>query len=266
MGTVYEAKDKALERRVAVKVIREDWFGSAEAGERFRSEARLAAGFAHPNVVTVHDYGVEAGVGGFLVMELLDGVTLREDLDRLERLRPLRTIEVLRDVGAAMDAAHRIQLVHRDLKPENIFLVQDETESRGRVKVLDFGIAEIVAPPQDPGATVSTLDKASPRFVGTPAYASPEQLLGGSPDTDWDVWALGVIAYEALIGARPFPGAHSDEWRDGLTAGRFTPVRQHAPDAPGHWQAFFERCFADKRESRPRSARAFVEEFERTLD
>ena len=253
MGKVYEAKDKALDRRVAVKVIREDWVGSAEAEERFRSEARAAAGFAHPNVVTVHDYGVEAGVGGFLVMELLAGVTLKEELNRRQRLTPFQTIEILRDVCAAVDAAHRIRLVHRDLKPENIFLTDDDTESHRTVKVLDFGVARFMPPRQDPEATVSTLGMVAGRFVGTPAYASPEQVAGESPDIAWDVWALSVIAYEVLTGARPFAVIPSREWRDDLAGGRFTPIRQ---------QSFFEWCFAAKSMERPRSAREFLRELE----
>ena len=265
MGKVYEATDSALDRRVAVKVIRDDWIGGAAAAAQFRNEARAAARLTHPNVVVVHDYGVEERAGGFIVMELLDGVTLREELNVREQLSESKTVEILRGVCAAVEAAHRIRLVHRDLKPENIFLAHDETESHRTVKVLDFGIAKFVRPRQDAEATVSNLDTAPGRFVGTPAYASPGQLLGESPDTGWDVWAIGVIAYEALTGARPFTGAPSREWRDDLMAGRFTPIHQHVPDAPTTWQSFFERCFATKPGERPGSARAFLEEFQRTL-
>ena len=123
MGKVYEAVDVALDRRVAVKVIRDEWVHSASAAARFRREARAVAGFAHPNVVTVYDYGVEPGSRAFLVMELLQGVTLREELRRAGRLDAARTLAVLRGVCGAVDAAHRHHLVHRDLKPENIFLV-----------------------------------------------------------------------------------------------------------------------------------------------
>src|SRR5262249_55468341 len=111
MGTVYEATDIALERRVAVKVIREDLVGSPEAAQRFRRESRAAAGFSHPNVVTVHDYGVEAGIRAFLVMELLKGATLRDELTRRKSLEPSRMTEILRGVCAATEAAHRRQLI-----------------------------------------------------------------------------------------------------------------------------------------------------------
>ncbi len=264
MGTVYEATDSALDRRVAVKVIRDDWIGGEAAAGEFRNEARAAARLTHPNVVVVHDYGVEESVGGFLVMELLDGGTLREELKKNERLPESTTAEILQGVCAAVEAAHRIQLVHRDLKPENIFLAED-AELLRTVKILDFGIAKFVRPRQDPEATVSNLDTDPGRFVGTPAYASPEQLLAKSPDPGWDVWALGVIAYEALTGVRPFTGAPSREWRDAMKAGRFTPICQHLPNAPAGWQSFFERCFAPEPRERPRSAKAFLEELQRTL-
>src|SRR5262245_30455287 len=121
MGTVYEACDGALERRVAVKVIREDMVGSPDAADRFRHEALVAASFAHPNVVTVYDFGITANARGYLVMERLNGATLREMLRRDGRLTLPRTLHVMRGVCQAVDAAHRCQLIHRDLKPDNIF-------------------------------------------------------------------------------------------------------------------------------------------------
>jgi hypothetical protein len=127
MGTVYVASDRALGRRVAVKVIREDLVGNADAAERFRREARVAASFAHPNVVTVHDFGVAEGTRAYLVMELLEGVTLRDSLSRQKRFPAAQAMPVLRDVCTALEAAHRRQLIHRDLKPENIFLVAGES-------------------------------------------------------------------------------------------------------------------------------------------
>jgi serine/threonine-protein kinase len=143
MGTVYEATDTALERRVAAKVIRQDLVGSAEAAQRFQREARATAAFAHPNVVTVHDVGVATGTRAFLVMELLNGTNLRDAVAQNGRLPAARTVEILRGVCAAVDAAHARQLVHRDLKPENIFLAQSPTGETP--KVLDFGIAKFVS-------------------------------------------------------------------------------------------------------------------------
>jgi len=147
MGTVYAAADVLLERRVAVKVIREDLVGSAEAAERFRREARAAASFAHPNVVTVYDFGVASGTRAFLVMEILEGATLRERLQAQKRLTTDKLLCIVRDVCAALGAAHCRHLVHRDLKPENIFLVN--TGSGEAAKILDFGLAKFVASSND---------------------------------------------------------------------------------------------------------------------
>ena len=257
MGTVYAATDTALERPVAVKVIREDLVGSAEAAERFRREARAAASFTHPNVVTVHDFGVAAETRAFLVMELLEGRTLRQELQRQKRLSAARTLDTLRGVAAAVEAAHRRQLIHRDLKPENIFLVRSET---GEVpKVLDFGVAKFL-----PAAGDSTLDTGTGLLVGTLHYMAPEQVRGEPVDLSWDLWALAVIAYELLTGARPFAGAGA-EWQGALLAGRFTPIAQHLPEAPPRWQEFFARALALEPAPRPNSAREFLAEFEQAF-
>jgi tRNA A-37 threonylcarbamoyl transferase component Bud32 len=241
MGTVYEAADSALERRVAIKVIRDDWVGSVEAAQRFRREARAAAGFAHPNVVTVHDYGVEADTRGFLVMELLEGRSLRDELELHERLDSARALWVLRGVCGAVEAAHRRQLIHRDLKPENIFLATSEDHSGEVVKVLDFGIAKFLAPAGNDAAT--RLTAATGVIVGTPAYMSPEQLLGGSPNVQWDLWALAVVAYEILTGHLP-------------SAAATTAWDQHA---------FFARCFDTNPAKRPPSAAEFLRQLEAAL-
>ncbi len=258
MGTVYEASDTALERRVAVKVILEDLVGSAEAAERFRREARAAASFTHPNVVTVHDFGVAAGTRAFLVMELLEGVTLREELRRQKRLSAARTLEILRGVSAAVDSAHRRQLIHRDLKPENIFLVRSETEQPA--KVLDFGVAKFLH-----ADAQMTADTRSGLLVGTLYYMAPEQLLGQDAHAAWDLWALAVVSYEMLTGAHPFAVTDPAQWQSALLAGRFTPLAAHLPEAPARWQEFFARALARQPEQRPGSAQLFFSELERAL-
>ena len=208
MGTVYEAVDVALDRRVAVKVVRDEWVHNAMATQRFRREARAVAGFAHPNVVTVYDYGVETGARVFLVMELLSGTTLRDELRRGGRLDAARTLDVLRGVCSAVDAAHQRGFIHRDLKPENIFLVA----GNGPVKVLDFGVAKPLVRDDAAGAGEPPETEVGV-LVGTVGYISPEQLLGDSPDVSWDVWALATVAYESLTGALPFPVESRESWR-----------------------------------------------------
>ena len=141
LGAVYAAMDTALDRRVAVKVIRHDLVTNDDIARRFQVEARIAAAFVHPNVVTVHDFGVTGG-RPFIVMELLTGTTLREELQRQGPFAPAQAIRILRHVCAAVEAAHRRQLVHRDLKPENIFLARSDADEV--TKVLDFGIAKVL--------------------------------------------------------------------------------------------------------------------------
>lgn len=262
MGTVYEATDRALERRVAVKVIREDWVGNFEAAQRFRREARASAAFAHPNVVTVHDYGVEAETRGFLVMELLEGETLRDELNRSKRLDPSRVLHVMRGVCAAVEAAHRRQLIHRDLKPENIFLAR--TGDGESVKVLDFGVAKFLTNDDD-SATRMTVETHTGALIGTLSYMSPEQLLGGKPDVQCDLWSLAVVIYETLLGAMPFTESASGGWRRQVLSGSFTPLKSHISDPPVAWQDFFLRCLSTDRSKRPQSATEFRRELEHAL-
>ena len=184
MGTVYEALDTALDRSVAVKVIREDLLGSASAADRFRLEARAAAGFSHPNVVTIHDFGVAQETRAFLVMELLRGSSLRDELRAHARFTPARTIAILRDLASAVDAAHARHLVHRDLKPENVFLAG---HARSQVKLLDFGLAKVLAGNSDGETAAAT---GAGIIVGTVYYMGPEQLRGLAADVSCDLWAI----------------------------------------------------------------------------
>lgn len=257
MGTVYEATDTALERRVAVKVIHDSLVGSVEAAERFRREARAAASFAHPNVVTVYDFGSVAETRAFLVMELLEGATLREELQAQKRAAPLRVVEIMRGVCAAVQAAHRRDLVHRDLKPENIFLSRGEA---GEVpKVLDFGVAKFL-----PAAAQETADTQSGVVLGTLAYMAPEQLRGQPVDPFWDLWALAVVTYEMLTGVHPFAGLTGADY-SAVLMGRFTPLAKYLPGSPTRWQQFLERALHVDPARRPNSARSFFSELERAL-
>ena len=255
MGTVYVATDAALERRVAAKVIRDDLVGSVDAADRFRREARATAAFSHPNVVTVHDFGVDRDTRAFLVMELLEGTNLRDELTRETRLPADRSLRILRSVCAAVEAAHARDLVHRDLKPENIFLTNSPT---GEVtKVLDFGIAKFVS-----ATSPSDAETAEGLVLGTVRYMPPEQLRGGSVHPVWDMWALSVVAYEMLTGAYPFAGATIDQTHQAIMSGRFSAVSIHLPGAPPGAQAVFERVFAVDPTGRPGSAAELLRVFE----
>ena len=191
MGEVFLATDAVLERRVAVKVLHRNLSADPGFVERFRREARAAAGLNHPNVVAVYDWGGE-GRTYFMVMEHVPGASLREVLLVAGRLDPGQAAEVLSQVLLALDHAHRRGIVHRDLKPENIILTPD-----GRAKVADFGLARAYL---DPGTTRSLT------VIGTPQYLAPEQVSGEAADPRSDLYSLGIVAYELLVGEPPFSG------------------------------------------------------------
>jgi hypothetical protein len=258
MGTVYAASDAGLRRQVAVKLIREELVGSADAAERFRREAQASAGFAHPNVVTVHDFGVATGTRAFLVMELLEGESLRQRLRQRGCLDTAAVLDVMRGVTAALDVAHRQDLIHRDLKPENIFLARvGEGEA---AKILDFGLAKFRQRSGD-----SMIETASGVVVGTARYLSPEVLRGGAADVTADLWALAVTVYEALTGEYPFAGATVAECHRHVLAGEFTAVRRYWPEASPSLQQLFAAVFAADVGGRPKSAKSFFAELERAL-
>ena len=258
MGTVYSAVDVALDREVAVKLIRQALALRPEAADRFQQEARAAASFAHPNIVTVHDFGATDG-NPFIVMELLKGMTLRDLLRQQERLTPSRTLEILSGVCAALEVAHRRQLVHRDLKPENIFLGRSETAEQP--KVLDFGIAKYHMPADS--SSMTRLSTPPGILIGTPGYMSPEQLRGREPDPSADVWALGVIAFEMLIGVHPQRATTSGPaWRPASPSLDEVMSQVDVPDA---WKAFFTRALSADPAVRPRTSAEFYAGLEGVL-
>jgi len=255
MGTVYKATDTSLERSVAVKLIREDLITSGETADRFKREAKAAASFTHPNLVTVHDFGIDPDTRVFLVMELLEGVTLRQLIERRKKCATQQVLQVLGGVCAGLEAAHEHGLVHRDLKPENIFLVQSGQGEIEAAKILDFGLAKFLASPTNSAATVDTVSGV---LVGTPQYMSPDQLNGEPASPAWDMWALAVITYEMLAGAHPFAANSVGQMHNAILNCRFTPLSTHLPDAPAEWQKFFDRALSPKTSDRPQSAKEFA--------
>ena len=193
MAEVFEAYDRKLDRRVAVKLLHVG-SGDARAHERFVREARMAAGFVHPNVVTIHDVGEVRG-RPYLVMELVEGGTLGDLIARDGPLPVGQALAITDSILAALGAAHADGLVHRDVKPANILIGAD-----GRVKLADFGIAKA----QDLGRDLT----ATGQVLGTAGYLAPEQAAGGEATPASDVYAAGVVLYEMLAGEPPFTGEH----------------------------------------------------------
>ena len=248
MGAVYEAMDLQLERKVAIKLISENLIADWAALDRFQREARILAGFQHPNVVTLFDVGVMADGRPFLVMERLQGRTLRDELDSRTRLHSDELCSIVRQLCAGLSAAHRRSLIHRDLKPENIFLCEDVTHHL--VKILDFGLAKLLREASTLSQT-GTFSTLTGQVAGTPAYMPPELLAGAKPDWNCDIWALAVVTHEMLTGRRPsFP-------RDSGLAQR------SLEGLPRCWHDFFNRSLALERSQRPESVDAFLERFER---
>ena len=199
MGTVWRAEHVALGSPLAVKLIDEDLAESAVVRARFRQEAKAAAALGGDHVVKTFDYGVE-GDTPYIVMELLIGESLQDRLKRTRTLPPAEVQALLSQVALALDRAHEQGMVHRDLKPGNLFLTRGD-DGHERVKLLDFGTAKLLRKEGDSDASQTRTGA----MVGSPAYMSPEQLRGlRDIDPTTDLWALGVVAYECLIGQRPF--------------------------------------------------------------
>lgn len=192
MADVYQGHDRLLNRKVAVKVLHSQLSNDEAFVKRFRKEAQAAANLTHPNIVGIYDWG-QLDTTYFIVMELVEGRSLREVLRSEGTLLPRRAVEIAADVAAALSVAHRAGLVHRDIKPGNILLAPD-----GTVKVTDFGIARAWDDSQELTRTGAVM--------GTATYFSPEQAQGSTADERSDVYSVGVVLYEMLAGAPPFRG------------------------------------------------------------
>ena len=203
MGQVYRARDLTLPRDVAVKVVSPEFTHDAVRRARFRKEAEILAGFAHPHIAHIYSF-VEADDRFLLAMELVPGETLAERIAR-GPLRVSEALDIARQVAEALDAAHQKGVIHRDLKPANIRITPDSV-----VKVLDFGLAT-AARPASTGDRTSAMQTAPGTVLGTVAYMSPEQAAGESVDKRTDIWAFGCVLFEMLTGKRLFGGASATE-------------------------------------------------------
>ncbi len=204
MGTVYRARHLLIDRPVAVKVLNQRFVEDEAARTRFRREAKAAGRLQHTNAVTVTDFGESQDGYVYLVMELLEGRTLRDVLAKEAPLDAARSVSLMMQISAAVAAAHEAGIIHRDLKPANIFIVQ-RAEVPAVVKVLDFGIAKLAAESLDEDEPMTLTQIGA--MIGTPRYMSPEQCDGAELTPAADVYSLGVILYEMLTGTVPFSGS-----------------------------------------------------------
>jgi hypothetical protein len=248
MGQVYKARDTRLGREVAIKVLHGDLVQTADRLARFEREARAVAALNHPNVLALHDLGSEAGVV-YVVTELLEGETLRARLRAAGRLSPRKVLDYINQVARGLAAAHECGIVHRDLKPENLFITRE-----GRIKILDFGLAyREEAAAGDPAATRLTTEQGM--VLGTLGYIAPEQILGKPTTSRSDLFALGVIAYEALTGVQPFVRSTPAETLAATIRDDPQPLRREVPDLPASLVKVVERCLDKDPAERPASTR-----------
>ncbi|MCW5807588.1 MAG: serine/threonine protein kinase [Deltaproteobacteria bacterium] len=259
-GMVFVAHDHDLARDVALKFLLAQHTANPDLVQRFLAEARAAAQIQHGGIVTVYECGQIADGAAFIAMELLLGESLEDRIEKVGAMPPEIAVEIARQIASALAAAHERNIVHRDLKPANVFLVPDRSTRLGeRVKVLDFGIAKLGEGQR--GAT-SSVQTGSLMIFGTPRYMSPEQCRSSTNvDARSDIYALGVMLFELLTGARPFDGEPGAL----IALHQVVPpptVRSRRPDVPEPLEALVASLLAKQPDDRPPS----MDEVIRRLD
>jgi eukaryotic-like serine/threonine-protein kinase len=242
MGAVYRTTDLRLNREVAVKIMIGSAFGDGRAFRRFEREARASARLNHPNVITVYDFG-DIGGGAYLVMELLQGHTLREAIRQKGNLSPDTVANLFNQILEGTKAAHQMGIIHRDLKPENILITRDE-QYQLHVKVLDFGLAKMKLMDAPRSITLTAPGAA----LGTIHYMSPEQITGDDVDERTDIFALGVMVIESLTGRLPFTGKTPTEIALSIIQKDFELKGDSA--ALQQLNSVIQKCIAKDRDSR----------------
>lgn len=225
MAEVFKGKDHKLNRYVAVKVLKEEFRDNDGFVKKFKEEAQAAAGLAHPNIVNVYDVGDENGIY-YIVMELVEGITLKNYIERKGRLTIKEATSIAIQVSAGLEVAHNNHIVHRDIKPQNIIISRE-----GKVKVTDFGIAK---------ATTSQTTTSS--AMGSVHYASPEQARGGYVDHRSDIYSLGIVMYEMVTGRVPFDGETAVTVAVKHLQEQMVPPSKYCPEIPYSLEQIIKKC------------------------
>lgn len=248
MSDVYKAKCHKLNRFVAIKVLKPEFANDQGFVSKFRMEAQSAACLSHPNIVSIYDVGEENGIY-YIVMELIDGITLKKYIERKKKLEIRESIEVAMQVARGLEAAHREHIVHRDIKPQNIMITRE-----GKVKVTDFGIARAAS-----SQTISS------NTMGSVHYISPEQARGGYCDERSDIYSLGITMYEMLTGRVPFEGDSTVAVALLHIQGEMVPPREYEPLIPVSLEKIILKCTQKKPERRYASATELIEDLKKCL-
>ena len=259
MASIYSALDTRLDRKVAVKIMHPHLAQDEAFVTRFIREAKAAAALTHPNAVSVQDQGWNTnGVPAvFIVMEMVEGSTLREYLDESGKFGVAQTLQYLTAILGALAAAHKLGIIHRDIKPENILISND-----GRIKIADFGLAH--------GALIgSTLTAESSVVLGSVSYLSPEQVQRGISDARSDVYSTGILAYELLVGEKPFSGDSPIQIAYMHVNNRVPRVSQSRSDIPKELDDLIYAATSSNPDERPRDAAVFlsgIQDIARSID
>ena len=248
MSDVYKAKCHKLNRFVAVKVLKQEFSENANFVSKFKTEAQAAAGMMHPNIVNVYDVGEESGTY-YIVMELVEGITLKQYIEKKARLSVKEAISIAIQVSMGIEAAHRNHIIHRDIKPQNIMISKD-----GKVKVTDFGIAKAV-----------TSNTITSNVMGSVHYTSPEQARGGYSDEKSDIYSLGITMFEMLTGRVPFNGETTVAIAIKHIQEPMPSPREYIPEIPISVEQIVFKCTQKSPDRRYQSMAELIEDLKRSL-
>ena len=248
MSDVYKAKDDKLGRLVAIKVLKQEFAENANFVTKFRTEAQAAAGMMHPNIVNVYDVGEEGGTH-YIVMELVEGITLKKYIEKKQRLSVNEAVSIAIQVSIRIDAAHNNHIIHRDTKPQNIMISKD-----GKVKVTDFGIAKAVS-----SNTITS------NVMGSVHYTSPEQARGGYSDEKSDIYSLGITLFEMITGRVPFNGETTVAIAIKHIQEPMPSPRLYVPEVPISVEQIILKCTQKSPDRRYQNMQELIDDLKRSL-
>ena len=248
MADVYKGRDTMLNRYVAIKVLKKEFREDETFVKKFRSEAQAAAGLLNPNIVNVYDVGEDRGLY-YMVMELVEGITLKEYIDRKKRLSAREVISIAIQMCSGIEEAHKHHIIHRDIKPQNIIISND-----GKVKVTDFGIARMV-----------TSKTTTAVAMGSVHYTSPEQARGGYSDEKSDIYSIGITLYEMVTGQVPFNGDTTVEVAMKHLQEEITPPSELVPDIPYSLEQIILKCTQKNAERRYSDVDELIQDLKHSL-